>query len=159
MDFDIFLSISQTPVDGVTPDENTMYSNFFEQLESADELGFGTAWVAQAHLSTEVQKNNKQPVVPHWQGEVGLCTDFFQLAHLMFSRTKNIHVGSAVMSLLTHGGPVGIAERVGAFLALHGLDENEKRKLRIGFSAGRFEFMARPYGIVPRDIVEVTAEI
>ena len=157
MDFDIFLSISQTPVDGVTPDENTMYTNFFEQLESADKLGFGTAWVAQAHLSTEVQKNNKQPVVPHWQGEVGLCTDFFQLAHLMFSRTKNIHVGSAVMSLLTHGGPVGIAERVGAFLALHGLDENEKRKLRIGFSAGRFEFMARPYGIVPRDIVEETA--
>ena len=134
-----------------------MYTNFFEQLESADKLGFGTAWVAQAHLSTEVQKNNKQPVVPHWQGEVGLCTDFFQLAHLMFSRTKNIHVGSAVMSLLTHGGPVGIAERVGAFLALHGLDENEKRKLRIGFSAGRFEFMARPYGIVPRDIVEEAA--
>ena len=157
MDFDIFLSISQTPVDGVTPDENTMYTNFFEQLESADKLGFGTAWVAQAHLSTEVQKNNRQPVVPHWQGEVGLCTDFFQLAHLMFSRTKNIHVGSAVMSLLTHGGPVGIAERVGAFLALHGLDENEKRKLRIGFSAGRFEFMARPYGIVPRDIVEEAA--
>ena len=157
MDFDIFLSISQTPVDGVTPDENRMYTNFFEQLESADKLGFGTAWVAQAHLSTEVQKNNKQPVVPHWQGEVGLCTDFFQLAHLMFSRTKNIHVGSAVMSLLTHGGPVGIAERVGAFLALHGLDENEKRKLRIGFSAGRFEFMARPYGIVPRDIVEEAA--
>tara|TARA_B100001559_G_scaffold96083_1_gene80446 strand:+ start:2226 stop:3467 length:1242 start_codon:yes stop_codon:yes gene_type:complete len=157
MDFDIFLSISQTPVGGITPDENTMYSNFFDQLESADDLGFGTAWVAQAHLSTEIQKNNKQPVVPHWQGEVGLCTDFFQLAHLMFSRTNKIHVGSAVMSLLTHGGPVGIAERVGAFLALHGLNPNEKRKLRIGFSAGRFEFMARPYGIVPRDIVEEAA--
>ena len=157
MDFDIFLSIAQTPVEGITPDENTMYSNFFEQLESADSLGFGTAWVAQAHLSTEVQKSNKQPVVPHWKGEVGLCTDFFQLAHLMFARTKNIEVGSAVMSLLTHGGPVGIAERVGAFLALHGLNKDEKRKLRIGFSAGRFEFMARPYGIVPRDIVEEAA--
>ena len=157
MDFDIFLSIAQTPVGGIMPDENTMYSNFFEQLESADSLGFGTAWVAQAHLSTETQKSNKQPVVPHWQGEVGLCTDFFQLAHLMFARTKNIEVGSAVMSLLTHGGPVGIAERVGAFLALHGMNKDEKRKLRIGFSAGRFEFMARPYGIVPRDIVEEAA--
>jgi alkanesulfonate monooxygenase SsuD/methylene tetrahydromethanopterin reductase-like flavin-dependent oxidoreductase (luciferase family) len=157
MDFDIFLSIAQTPVDSYTPDENTMFSNFFNQLEVADKLGFGTAWVAQAHLSTEVQKMNKQPVVPHWEGEVGLCTDFFQLAHLMFSRTKNIHVGSAVMSLLTHGGPVGIAERVGAFLALHGLKKDEKRKLRIGFSAGRFEFMARPYGIVPRDVVEEAA--
>jgi len=157
MDFDIFLSIAQTPVEGYTPDEDTMFNNFFNQLQSADKLGFGTAWVAQAHLSTEVQKMNKQPVVPHWEGEVGLCTDFFQLAHLMFSKTKNIHVGSAVMSLLTHGGPVGIAERVGVFLALHGLDKDEKRKLRIGFSAGRFEFMARPYGIVPRDIVEEAA--
>ena len=157
MNFDIFLSIAQTPVEDYTPDEDTMFSNFFEQLKVADELGFGTAWVAQAHLSTEVQKMNKQPVVPHWEGEVGLCTDFFQLAHLMFSKTNNIHVGSAVMSLLTHGGPVGIAERIGAFLALHGLDKKEKRKLRIGFSAGRFEFMARPYGIVPRDIVEEAA--
>ena len=157
MDYDVFLSIAQTPVDDITPDEDTMFSNFFEQLEAADKLGFGTAWVAQAHLSTEVQKMNKQPVVPHWEGEVGLCTDFFQLAHLMFAKTKNINVGSAVMSLLTHGGPVGIAERVGSFLALHGLDKDEKRKLRIGFSAGRFEFMARPYGIVPRDIVEEAA--
>ena len=157
MDYDVFLSIAQTPVEGFTPDEDTMFSNFFEQLEAADKLGFGTAWVAQAHLSTEVQKMNKQPVVPHWEGEVGLCTDFFQLAHLMFAKTKNINVGSAVMSLLTHGGPVGIAERVGSFLALHGLDKDEKRKLRIGFSAGRFEFMARPYGIVPRDIVEEAA--
>ena len=157
MDYDVFLSIAQTPVDDFTPDEGTMFSNFFEQLEAADKLGFGTAWVAQAHLSTEVQKMNKQPVVPHWEGEVGLCTDFFQLAHLMFAKTKNINVGSAVMSLLTHGGPVGNAERVGSFLALHGIDKDEKRKLRIGFSAGRFEFMARPYGIVPRDIVEEAA--
>ncbi|MED6305758.1 MAG: LLM class flavin-dependent oxidoreductase, partial [Candidatus Thermoplasmatota archaeon] len=157
MDFDIFLSIAQTPVEGQTPDENTMFSNFFEQLQAADQLGFGTAWVAQAHLSTEVQKMNKNPVVPHWEGEVGLCTDFFQLAHLMFAKTERINVGSAVMSLLTHGGPVGISERVGAFLALHGLNESEKRKLRIGFSAGRFEFMARPYGIIPRDDVEATA--
>ena len=157
MDFDIFLSIAQTPVDGHTPDEDTMFNNFFEQLRAADDLGFGTAWVAQAHLSTEIQKMNKHPVVPHWEGEVGLCTDFFQLAHLMFAETKKINVGSAVMSLLTHGGPVGIAERVGAFLALHGLNKGEKRKLRIGFSAGRFEFMARPYGIVPRDVVEEAA--
>jgi len=28
MDFDIFLSIAQTPVEGQTPDENTMFSNF-----------------------------------------------------------------------------------------------------------------------------------
>ena len=43
MQFDIFFSISQTPVDGVTPAEATMFSNFFEQVEAADALGFGTA--------------------------------------------------------------------------------------------------------------------
>ena len=158
MDFDIFFSISQTPdTSGYTPSENEMFTNFFEQVEVADKLGFGVAWVAQAHLSTEVQKGNSKPVVPHYPGEVGLCTDFFQIAQKMLAQTKNIEVGSAVMSILASGGPIPQAERVGSFLALHGMNPNESRKLHIGFSAGRFEFMARPYGIIPRDIVEEAA--
>ena len=157
MKFDVFLSICQTPVEGEVPSERQMFEHFFEQVKTADTLGFETAWIAQAHLSTEVQKNNKNPVVPHWEGEVGLCTDFFQLAHLVFLSTKKINVGSAVMSILTHGGPIGIAERIGAFVTLHELKKNEKRKIRIGFSAGRFEFMAKPYGILPRDAVEEEA--
>jgi len=156
--FDIFFSISQTPdTSGYIPSEKEMFSNFFEQVELADELGFGVGWVAQAHLSTEIQKRNNTPVVPHYPGEVGLCTDFFQIAQKMFSRTKKMEVGSAVLSILASGGPIAIAERVGAFLALHGMDGMEKRKLHIGFSAGRFEFMARPYGIIPRNIVEEAA--
>ena len=64
--FDIFFSISQTPdTSGYTPTENEMFSNFFDQVELADKLGFGIGWVAQAHLSTEIQKTNKIPVVPH----------------------------------------------------------------------------------------------
>ena len=158
MDFDIFFSISQTPdTSGYIPSENEMFANFFEQVEMADKLGFGVAWVAQAHLSTEVQKSNSKPVVPHYPGEVGLCTDFFQIAQKMLAQTKNIEVGSAVMSILASGGPIPQAERVGSFLALHGMNPDESRKLHIGFSAGRFEFMARPYGIVPRDIVEEAA--
>ena len=156
--FDIFFSISQTPdTSGYIPSEDEMFSNFFEQVELADELGFGVGWVAQAHLSTEIQKRNKIPVVPHYPGEVGLCTDFFQIAQKMFSRTKKMEVGSAVLSILASGGPIAIAERVGSFLALHGLDDMEDRKLHIGFSAGRFEFMARPYGIVPRNVIEEDA--
>jgi len=156
--FDVFFSISQTPdTSGYTPSESEMFSNFFEQVELADELGFGVGWVAQAHLSTEVQKRNSKPVVPHYPGEVGLCTDFFQVAREMFARTNRMDVGSAVMSILASGGPIAQAERVGSFLALHGLDPEESRRLHIGFSAGRFEFMARPYGIVPRDAVEEAA--
>ena len=158
MEFDIFFSISQTPdTTGYTPSETEMFSNFFNQVELADELGFGVGWVAQAHLSTEVQKMNSKPVVPHYPGEVGLCTDFFQVAREMFSRTKRMDVGSAVMSILASGGPIAQAERVGSFLALHGMNPEESRRLHIGFSAGRFEFMARPYGIIPRDVVEEAA--
>ena len=158
MEFDIFFSISQTPdTSGFKPSESEMFANFFDQVTLADELGFGVGWVAQAHLSTEIQKANKNPVVPHYPGEVGLCTDFFQVAREMFSRTKRMDVGSAVMSILASGGPIAQAERVGSFLALHGMDPEEGRRLHIGFSAGRFEFMARPYGIVPRDAVEEAA--
>jgi alkanesulfonate monooxygenase SsuD/methylene tetrahydromethanopterin reductase-like flavin-dependent oxidoreductase (luciferase family) len=156
--FDIFFSISQTPdTSDYIPSENEMFSNFLDQVELADELGFGVGWVAQAHLSTEIQKKNSKPVVPHYPGEVGLCTDFFQIAQKMFSRTKRMDVGSAVLSILASGGPIAIAERVGSFIALHGMMEEEKRRLHIGFSAGRFEFMARPYGIVPRNKIEEAA--
>ena len=156
--FDIFFSISQTPdTSGYIPSENEMFSHFLDQVELADELGFGVGWVAQAHLSTEIQKRNSKPVVPHYPGEVGLCTDFFQIAQKMFSRTKRMDVGSAVLSILASGGPIAIAERVGSFIALHGMMEEEKRRLHIGFSAGRFEFMARPYGIVPRNKIEEEA--
>ena len=158
MEFDIFFSISQTPdSSGYKPSEREMFSNFLDQAGKADELGFGVGWVAQAHLSTEVQKGNANPVVPHYPGEVGLCTDFFQIAAAVMARTERMEVGSAVMSILASGGPIAQAERVGAFLAIHGVNPDESRRLHIGFSAGRFEFMARPYGIIPRDSVEEAA--
>ena len=158
MEFDIFFSISQTPdSSGYKPSEREMFSNFLEQAVKADELGFGVGWIAQAHLSTEVQKTNSRPVVPHYPGEVGLCTDFFQIASMVLSRTSNMEVGSAVMSILASGGPIAQAERVGSLIALHGLKKEERRRVHIGFSAGRFEFMARPYGISPRNALEEVA--
>ena len=157
MEHDIFFSISQTPdAEGHIPDEQRMLRNYFQQLECADELGFGVGWIAQAHLSTETQKSNTKPVVPHWQGEVGLCTDFPQLAMESFRRTKNIEIGSAVVSILASGGPIAQAERIANTLQLLAVNE-DSRKLHVGFSAGRFEFMARPYGIVPRTPVEHAA--
>lgn len=157
MRYDIFFSICQTPVDGHQPSEAEMFRNFFWQVEAADAQGYGVAWVAEAHLSTQIQKRHRQPVVPHWQGEIGLNTDIFQLAHRVFAATKRISVGSAVMNLLSNGGPVARAEQVAAFLALHGLDPAEQRRLCVGFSAGRFDFMTRAYGIVPRDELEAAA--
>lgn len=157
MELDIFFSISQTEVDGYMPSEKVMFENFFEQVELADRLGFGTAWVAESHLSTEVQKTNPGAVIPHFVGEIGLNTDILQLAHRIFARTKRIGVGSAIMNILANGGPIAAAERIKTFLALHGLDENERRILTIGFASGRFPFINIPYGIVPRNAVEAAA--
>lgn len=157
MKHDIFFSISQTPdVNGVTPSEKQMFDNYFQQLKHADKLGFGVGWIAQAHLSTETQKSNSMPVVPHWQGEVGLCTDFPQLAMESFRQTERIEIGSAVVSILASGGPIAQAERIAntvQFLSMM----DDSRKLYVGFSAGRFEFMARPYGITPRNDWESVA--
>lgn len=157
MEFDIFFSICQTEVHGYMPDEKTMFNNFFEQVELADRLGCGTAWVAESHLSTEVQKTNPGAVIPHFVGEIGLNTDILQLATRVFARTKQIGVGSAILNILCNGGPIAHAERIKTFLSLHGLDPSEKRLLTIGFASGRFPFINIPYGIVPRDAVEEAA--
>lgn len=157
MELDIFFSICQTDVHGYLPSERVMFQNFFEQIELADELGFGTAWVAESHLSTEIQKMNPGAVIPHFVGEIGLNTDILQLAHRVFARTKRIGIGSAIMNILCNGGPIAAAERIKTFLALHGLDENEQRLLTIGFASGRFPFINVPYGIVPRTAVESAA--
>jgi len=157
MEYDIFFSISQTAVDGYMPSERVMFENFFEQIELADRLGFGTAWVAESHLSTEVQKTNPGAVIPHFVGEIGLNTDILQLGHRVFARTKRIGIGSAIMNILCNGGPIAAAERVKTFLALHGLDPAERRTITVGFASGRFPFINVPYGIIPRDPVEAAA--
>jgi alkanesulfonate monooxygenase SsuD/methylene tetrahydromethanopterin reductase-like flavin-dependent oxidoreductase (luciferase family) len=157
VEFDIFFSICQTDVHGYMPPERVMFENFFEQIEHADALGFGTAWVAESHLSTEVQKSNPGAVIPHFAGEIGLNTDILQLAHRVFARTKRIHIGSAILNILCNGGPIAAAERIKTFLTLHGLDPDERRLLNIGFASGRFPFINIPYGIVPRNRVEEAA--
>ncbi|MBW3671147.1 MAG: LLM class flavin-dependent oxidoreductase, partial [Acidobacteria bacterium] len=158
MELDIFFSISQTEVDGYTPSEREMFRNFFDQVRLADELGFGTAWVAESHLSTETQKLNPGAVIPHFRGEIGLNTDILQLGHKVFGQTRSIHIGSAILNILANGGPIAAAERIATFLSLHGLDESEERVINIGFASGRFPFINIPYGIVPRTPVELAVD-
>jgi alkanesulfonate monooxygenase SsuD/methylene tetrahydromethanopterin reductase-like flavin-dependent oxidoreductase (luciferase family) len=158
MKLDIFLSICQTEVDGQMPNERQMFQNFFSQLKLADDLGFGTAWVAETHLSCEVQKLGPQPVIPYFKGEIGLNSDILQLAHAAFPQTKRIHIGSAIRNILCNGGPVAHAEQLQAALTLmQHSPAADGRKLEIGFASGRFEFSNRPYGIVPRNDFEKRA--
>ncbi len=131
-----------------------MFDNFFEQVRLADELGFGTAWIAETHLSCEIQKHGPQPVIPHFVGEIGLNTDILQMAHVVFAQTKRIHVGSAVRNILCNGGPIAHAEAVRTFLSLN---RHRGRELHLGFAAGRFDFSNRPYGIRPRSALELAS--
>lgn len=156
MKLDVFFSICQTEVDGYMPSERVMFENFFDQVRLADQLGYGTAWVAETHLSCEIQKHSSEPVIPHFKGEIGLNTDILQLAHVIFGQTKNISVGSAIRNILCNGGPIAHAEAMRTFLSLRGLHD-DRRPLNIGFASGRFEFSNRPYGIRPRNAVEKAA--
>jgi alkanesulfonate monooxygenase SsuD/methylene tetrahydromethanopterin reductase-like flavin-dependent oxidoreductase (luciferase family) len=161
MKFDLFLSICQTEVDGFLPSEKQMFRHFFDQVRFADQLGYGTAWVAETHLSCQVQKENHDsffgPVIPEFRGEIGLNTDILQLAHKVFAETKNIHVGSAIRNIICNGGPIAHAEAVRTFLSLHALKDGEKRKLHLGFASGRFPFSNSPYGFFPKSELEKAA--
>lgn len=152
--FDVFFSICQTPVDGVQPTEKQMFAHFFDQVQLADELGYEVAWVAESHLSCEVQKHNPGAVIPNFKGEIGLNTDILLLAPHIFARTRRIAIGAAIKSLLCNGGPIAHAESVKSFLTLHQFCEDADRKLHLGVAAGRFPFSSAPYGIMPRDAVE-----
>lgn len=155
--FDIFLSICQNEVDGVKPSERVMFENFFSQVRLADELDFKTAWIAETHLSCQTQKQNPAAVIPNFSGEIGLNTDIMQMAHLVFSQTKNINVGSAIRNILCNGGPIAHAESLKSFLTLHSLHHDTNRLMELGFAAGRFPFSNRPYGILPRNQTEAAA--
>ena len=157
MKFDIFFSICQTEVDAYMPTEKGMWQNFFDQVRCADELGYGTAWIAETHLSCQVQKENPGAVIPHFKGEIGLNTDILQLAHKVFQHTHRINVGSAIKNIICNGGPLAHAEAIKTFLSLHAINPDERRYLNIGFAAGRFEFSNRPYGIHPRNLTEQVA--
>lgn len=160
MRFDVFLSICQTPVDGYTPDERTMLANFFDQVVHADALGMGTAWLAETHLSCQVQKQNPGAVIPHFEGEIGLNTDVLQMGHHLMARTRQISIGSAIRNILCNGGPLAHAEAVRTFLAIReacGDDPEGARRLELGFASGRFPFSNVPYGIRPRSPVEAAA--
>lgn len=157
MKFDVFFSICQTPVNGYMPSERVMLQNFFSQCYLADQLDYGTAWVAETHLSCQTQKLNSGAVIPQFEGEIGINTDILQLAHIIFGKTKQIKVGSAIRNILCNGGPIAHAEAIRTFLTLHGLNEKETRKLEIGFASGRFPFSNFPYGVYPKNEWEKVA--
>lgn len=154
MKFDIFHSIGR--IDSVYPrlTDRQVFQQFFEQVIAAEALGFETIWVAESHFSSEVQKQNSDPVIPNYQGEVGLNADSMQLAGMICERTERIGFGTAIMNIVGgNGGPIAAADRVRS-LAWHNSLRKTPRKLWIGVANGRFPYINRPFGITPRSQVE-----
>jgi alkanesulfonate monooxygenase SsuD/methylene tetrahydromethanopterin reductase-like flavin-dependent oxidoreductase (luciferase family) len=155
---DVFFGFSQIEVAGVLPSEQTMWDNLFRQIELADALGFGTAWVGGAHLSLAQQHlSGREPVLPHFKGEVCLNTDILHLAAAAFARTQRISIGSALHSILPNGGPIAHAEALRTFLALQPHTPWKGRTLRYGFGSGRFVFVQEAHGLLPRNAFERAA--
>ena len=109
-------------------------------------LGYDVAWIAESHLSSQVQKQNRNPVIPHWNGEVASMWTFFN-SHKIF----NVRVGLRLDQLSRIFCAWGLSRprRVSAFLALHG-PGLPSRKINVGFAAGRFNFMNGASGCYPK---------
>ncbi len=157
MIFDIFHSLGRVDSLPKRLTDKDVFTQFFQQTKLAEDLGFRKVWVAESHFSSEVQKSHKEPVIPHYRGEVGLNADSFQLAHLVRQSTRKIGFGTAITNIVGgNGGPLAVADRV-RMLAwtqkMLGLD-SAPRDLSIGFASGRFPYINRPFGIVPRDPLE-----
>jgi len=80
MIFDLFHSISDPVIKGKCLGASRVFSQFMDQVQLAEGLGFDTVWCAESHFSSEVQKQTSVATIPHFAGEVGLNCDSFQLA-------------------------------------------------------------------------------
>jgi len=70
---------------------------------------------------------------------------------LILERTKRLGFGTAIMNIVGgNGGPIAAADRVRTLAWLNSL-RDQPRRLSIGVAAGRFPYINRPFGIVPRN--------
>jgi alkanesulfonate monooxygenase SsuD/methylene tetrahydromethanopterin reductase-like flavin-dependent oxidoreductase (luciferase family) len=154
MQFDLFHSIGRIDLLKPIPADRAIFSAFIEQCCLGEDLGYSTMWVAESHFSSEIQKSNARPVIPHYRGEVGLNADSFQLSQLLFAKTRTIGFGTAIHNIVGgNGGPIASADRVRTLAFLNSMNSSP-RKLHIGVASGRFPYINAPFGIVPRSELE-----
>lgn len=151
MKFDVFHSIGRIDSLPKPLTDRQSFEYFFSQVAAAESLGYETIWVAESHFSSETQKSHAYPVIPNYQGEVGLNCDSMQLAQLVLERTSSIGFGTAIMNIVGgNGGPIAAADRV-RFLSYLNSMRQTPRSISIGVAAGRFPYINRPFGILPRN--------
>jgi alkanesulfonate monooxygenase SsuD/methylene tetrahydromethanopterin reductase-like flavin-dependent oxidoreductase (luciferase family) len=154
-EFDVFFSFSKMKLDGEVPSDTQLYQNLFDQIIAADSLGFKTAWVGEAHFSIKPEQKKRPPLLPHFDGELCINPDILQIAHVIYPKTQQIEIGSAIRNILVNGGPIAHAESILNFLTINNQLLNDTgRKLNIGFGVGRFQYANSVYGIRPRNSIE-----
>lgn len=151
MKFDVFHSLSRS--DAITPrlGDREVFEHFLSQLKLSESLQFSCMWIAESHFSSETQKRHPNAVIPNYLGEVGLNADSMQLLQLAMAQTQNIDFGTAIHNIVGgSGGPIASADRVRSLIFLNDL-QSRPRNIYLGFAAGRFPYINRPFGIFARD--------
>lgn len=152
MIFDLFHSISDPVIDSKSIGARKSVENFLDQVKLAEDLGMDTAWVAESHFSSEVQKQTSVATIQNFFGEVGLNCDSFQLFNLIERHTKKINFGTGIHNIVGgSGGPIASAERANFLRFINQNFVTTPREIRFGVAAGRFPYQNTPFGIVPRD--------
>jgi len=129
MRFDLFYELALPPQLGLS--EAQVYAETLAQLELADVLGYGCAWIVEHHFLRGYSHCSKPELV---------------LAAAA-SRTRNIRLGHAIIPLPLHH-PVHVAERVAT------LDIVSGGRLEIGIGRG---FSPREYAAFGADMAESRA--
>lgn len=155
MIFDLFHSLSDPVVGGRSLGARRCFAQFLEQVRCAEDLGLQTIWCAESHFSSETQKKTAQASIPHFEGEVGLNADSFQLFHWVVAHTQRIGLGTAIHNIVGgSGGPLASADRTNLLRVANAEWWPSQRELHIGVAAGRFPYQNTPFGLRPRNEAE-----
>lgn len=149
--WDIFFSITKF-IKNDKPVEQFLkeYLNLFIQ---ADKLEYGVIWIAESHLSHTAQLAN-HPIVQckSFEGEIGIINNVILLIQHAINITKKIDFGTAIVNLHAHN-PVLLAESI-AQLIITGDFVTTNRKIHLGVSSGRFDYVNQAYGMYPVTALE-----
>ncbi len=155
MIFDLFHSISDPVIDGKNLGPVKSIASFLDQVKLAEALGMDTAWVAESHFSSEVQKKTSVATIQNFMGEVGLNADSYQLFNLVEKNTKKINFGTGIHNIVGgSGGPIASAERANFLRFMNQNFVENPREIRLGVASGRFPYQNTPFGVFPRNSLE-----
>ncbi len=133
MRFDLFYEAALPP--SLRLSETELYAELLTQIELADRLGYGCAWLTEHHFLRGYSHSSKPEL----------------LLAAAAARTSNIRLGHAIIPLPLHH-PVHVAERVATLDALSG------GRLEVGIGRGFSPHECAVFGVDMAENREITGE-